>query len=143
MKQISFAALAVGAAFCASAHDVEFKHLHGSTNAATPLKFVVEKSGPIKAPAPLTEKVAVTGQGFWKFAAAKDLMTVPGEIANSLKPAHGTIVVDAERDVVYWGLQNVGWVAFSNKLAKSWIVKGDPMFASGNLHGADLLPRRG
>jgi hypothetical protein len=40
-------------------------------------------------------------------------------------------------------LQNVGWVAFSNKLSQSWVVKGDPMFASGNLHGAGLLERRG
>jgi len=62
---------------------------------------------------------------------------------NSLKPAHGTIIVDAERDVVYWGLQSFGWVAFSNKLSQSWVVNGDPMFKSGNLHGADILPRKG
>jgi hypothetical protein len=130
-------------ALSASAHEVDFKHLHGSTNPATPLKFVVEKKGPVAAPAPLKEKVPVTGQGFWKFAAAKDRMLPPAETTNSLKPAHGTIVVDVERDVAYWGLQSFGWVAFSNNLSQSWVVKGDPMFKSGNLHGADLLPRKG
>src|SRR4051794_35795816 len=143
MKRNAFVALALGTALVANAHDAEFKHLHGSTNAATPLKFVSEKDGPIKAPAPLKEKVSVSGQGFWKFAAARDLMLPPNEVTNSLKPAHGTIVVDSERDVVYWGLQSVGWVAFSNKLSQSWVVKGDPMFAHGNLHGADILPRKG
>jgi len=95
MKRNAFVALTLGAALTASAHDVEFKHLHGSTNAATPLKFIVEKDGPIKAPAPLTEKVSVSGQGFWKFAAARAPMVPPGEVTNSLKPAHATMIVDA------------------------------------------------
>jgi hypothetical protein len=43
--------------------------------------------------------------------------------------------------VVYWGLQGVGWVGFSNKLQSSWLVSGNPAFTNGNLHGADLLPQ--
>ena len=127
----------------AHAHEVEFNHLHGSTNRATPLKIVVETSGPVRKPAPAQEGVAVTGQGFWKFAAAKNLVPTPEETKPFLKGAHGTIIIDGERDLVYWGLEKVGWVAFSNKLTQSWVVKGDPKFTSGNLHGADLLPRRG
>lgn len=135
--------LALGAGSAALAHDVTYKHVHGGTNAATPLKFVTEKKGPIKAPAELKEKVAVSGQGFWKFAAAKNLVPVPEETKPFLKGAHGTIVVDSDRDIVYWGLQNVGFVAFSNKLSQSWVVKGDKALSTGNLHGADILPRRG
>ena len=127
----------------ATAHEVEFKHLHGSTNRATPLQLVAETSGPVKAPAPLKEAVPTSGQGFWKFAAAPDLVIPPSETQPFLKGAHGTIVVDGERDLVYWGLEKVGWVIFSNKLTQSWVVKGDPKFTSGNLHGADILPRRG
>ncbi len=129
------------AAFAAFAHDTKYSHLHGSTNPAVPLKFVAEQSGPVKAgPA---HAGPVSGQGFWKFAAAKDLVPTPEETKPFLKGAHGTIVVDSERDLVYWGLERVGWVAFSNKLAQSWVVKGDPMFRSGNLHGADLIARPG
>ena len=129
------------AALTATAHDVDFKHIHGATNPATPLKIVAETSGPVKAPAPLKEGTATSGQGFWKFAAMKDLMPTPDETKSFLKGAHGTIIVDGERDLVYWGLEKVGWVAFSNKLSQSWVVKGDPKFATGNLHGADILPR--
>jgi hypothetical protein len=93
--------------------------------------------------APAAAGQAVSGQGYWKFAAMKDLVPTPEETKPFLKGAHGTIVIDHERDTVYWGLEKVGWVAFSNKLSQSAVVKGDPMFSSGNLHGADLLPRRG
>ena len=129
--------------FAAQAHEGDFTHLHGSTNPATPLKIAVETSGPVKAPAPLKEIVATSGQGFWKFAAAKELVPTPEETKPFLKGAHGTIIVDGERDLVYWGLEKVGWVAFSNQLKQSWVVKGDPKFTSGNIHGADILPRQG
>ena len=130
------------ARLAATAHEVDFKHLHGSTNPATPLQIVAETSGPVAAPAPMKEAVPTSGHGFWKFAAAKELMPTPPETQPFLKGAHGTIIVDAERDLVYWGLEKVGWVAFSNKLTQSWVVKGDPKFATGNLHGADIFPRK-
>ncbi len=144
-RGIFYAAIAASIAsrFAVSAHEVDFKHLHGSTNPATPLKITLEKSGPVRTPAALKERVATSGQGFWKFAAMKDLVPTPEETKPFHKGAHGTIVVDKERDIVYWGLEKVGWVAFSNKLTQSWVVKGDPKFTSGNLHGADLLPRKG
>jgi hypothetical protein len=126
-----------------TAHELDFKHLHGSTNAATPLKLVPESAGPVKAPAQAKESAPTSGQGFWKFAAAKNLMPTPEETKAFLKGAHGTIIVDSDRDLVYWGLEKVGWVAFSNHLSQSWVVKGDPKFTSGNLHGADILPRKG
>jgi hypothetical protein len=130
---------ALAASFAVQAHDAGFKHLHGSTNPAVPLNFVEETSGPIR-PAPGGGQ-PVTGQGYWKFAAMKDLVPTPAETKPFLKDAHGTIIVDGDRDLVYWGLQKVGWVAFSNKMSQSWVVKGDPMFASGNLHGADIRKR--
>lgn len=132
----------MAAIFTAAAHDVDFKHLHGNTNPATPLKIVAETSGSVKTPAVMKESVVTSGQGFWKFAAMKELMPTPEETKTFLKGAHGTIIVDGERDLVYWGLEKVGWVAFSNKLTRSWVVKGDPKFTSGNLHGAALLPRK-
>jgi hypothetical protein len=135
-------ALAV-ATLTSPAHELDFKQLHGSTNAATTLKIVAETSGPVKAPAASQKSAPTSGQGFWKFAAAKDLMPTPEETKPFLKGAHGTIVVDSDRDLVYWGLEKVGWVAFSNKLSQSWVVKCDPKFTSGNLHGADILPRKG
>jgi hypothetical protein len=125
------------------AHDAGFNHQHGTTNAATPLKLVPENKGPVRAPAALKATATTSGQGFWKFVAARELVPTPPETKAFLKGAHGTIVVDADRDVVYWGLEKVGWVAFSNNLSQSWVVQGDPKFTSGNLHGADILPRRG
>src|SRR5436305_6749345 len=111
MKAIYASVIAsIAAVFTAAAHDVDFKHLHGATNPATPLKIAAEASGPVKAPAPLKETIATSGQGFWKFAAMKDLMPTPEETKPFLKGAHGTIIVDGERDVVYWGLEKVGWV---------------------------------
>ncbi len=67
-------------------------------------------------------------------------MPVPPSIL-TVTQAHGTIIVDQAADVVYWGLQGVGWVGFSNKLQNSWLVAGHPAFTNGNLHGADILPQ--
>jgi hypothetical protein len=112
---------------------------------ATPLPFAVEKKGPVRAPkaVPLAPGTSVSGQGFWKFVAARELTPVPAEALPKIKGAHGTIIVDGERDLVFWGLEGVGWVGFSNHLSRSWVVPGDPTFAHGNLHGADILPRKG
>jgi len=37
----------------------------------------------------------------------------------------------------------VGWIAFTEGLSKSAVVAQDAVFKSGNLHGADILLRRG
>ncbi|HTI69533.1 MAG TPA: hypothetical protein VMF06_06190 [Candidatus Limnocylindria bacterium] len=112
---------------------------------SVPLPFEVEKKAPVTGlkmfmAGPNTK---ISGQGAWKFVPAPKLTPVPPEALPKLKGAHGTIIVDSERDLVYWGLENVGWIGFSNKLANSWIIKGDPAFAHGNLHGADIFPRKG
>ena len=114
----------------ALAHDLAAGH-NDEVTTATPLPFGVEKSGPVRTPAAvkLAPGTAVSGTGFWRFVAAKDLTPVPPEAMPKIKGAHGTIIVDSERDLVYWGLENVGWVAFSDHLTKSWVVKGDPAFA--------------
>ncbi|HUR47231.1 MAG TPA: hypothetical protein VMZ27_15225 [Candidatus Saccharimonadales bacterium] len=135
--------LTLSAGPMAFAHEVAYSHVHGDTNPAPPLKMVVEKKGPIKAPAESKEAIKTSGQGFWKFAAEKDLVPTPEETKAFLKGAHGTIIVDSDRDIVYWGLERVGWVAFSNRMSQSWVVKGDGMVSSGNLHGADILQRKG
>ncbi len=149
MIRSSISVLALAAAMAAPsafAHDVAGNpsHDHEATN-TLPLAFARETKGPV--PAPKATKPAaglkVTGQGFWKFVAAPELVPVPAEAQTKLKPAHGTLVVDKENDTVYWGLQSVGWIGFSNGLEKSWIVQGDPVMAKGNLHGADILPRKG
>jgi hypothetical protein len=108
----------------------------------TPLRIVIETKGPVRAPAPTkpSPDLKVSGQGFWKFVAARDLVPVPAAVP-SVKQAHGTIIVDKQTDTVYWGLQGVGWIGFSNKLHNSWIVAGNAAFTNGNLHGADIFPR--
>ena len=110
----------------------------------TVLPIVVETKGPVRAPAAIkaSPDLKVSGQGFWKFVAARDLVPVPAAVP-SVKQAHGTIIVDKRTDTVYWGLQSVGWIGFSNKLHDSWIVVGNPAFTNGNLHGADILPQGG
>lgn len=110
----------------------------------TPLPLVVETKGPVRAPAPIKADpdLKVSGQGFWKFVAAREVVLVPADVP-SIKQAHGTIIVDKATDTVYWGLQGVGWIGFSNKLRDSWIVAGNPAFTNGNLHGADILPQSG
>lgn len=122
-------------------------HRHGpaEVTSATPLPFITESKGPVRAPraAALPAGTRTTGQGFWTFIAARDKVPVPADALPKLKGAHGTLIVDASTDTVYWGLQDIGWIAFSEKLAKSAIVPQDPAFSTGNLHGADLLPRRG
>jgi hypothetical protein len=137
-------------ALCASrvfAHDVGARADAGEMPGppAKALVFVVETEGPVRVPkaAKFAPETHISGQGFWKFVARPELVPVPTEALPKLKEAHGTIIVDTAADVVYWGLQGVGWIGFSNRLRSSWIVRGDPVFAKGNLHGADLLPRRG
>ncbi len=118
-------------------HDNEY----AVTN-STPLPFVVETKGPIRAPAATKEapNLKTSGQGFWKFVAARDRVPVPANVP-SVVQAHGTIIVDKATDTVYWGLEGVGWIGFSNRLQNSWIVAGNPAFTNGNLHGADILSR--
>lgn len=128
------------------AHDVAggAQHEHPAVT-ALPLSFIVEKRGPVRAPRAIqrSPELKVSGQGFWKFIACPELTPVPAAALGKVKPAHGTIIWDQESGNVYWGLQNVGWIGFSNQLRDSWIVAGDPVFGKGNLHGADILYRRG
>lgn len=124
-------------------HDTGHRHAHSDPPAAHPLPFRVEARTPIKGAKVAPGSIATSGQGAWKFAPAPDLVPVPDAAKPHLKGAHGTLIVDAERDVVYWGLENVGWIAFTDRLSKSAVITGDPALARGNLHGADLLPRRG
>jgi hypothetical protein len=135
--------LVLSSCIVAGAHDIGDAHDHDDPPAATLLPFKMETRGPVEAPARLTENVPISGQGFWKFIAATNLMPVPAEALSYVTNAHGTLIVDAERDIVYWGLKNVGWVGFSNGLRDSWIVPGDEAFRHDNLHGADILPREG
>jgi len=125
------------------AHDTTAPHAAEAGSAARPMPIVVEQRGPVKAPAPLTGAPPVSGQGYWKFIAVTNAVPVPPGALPELKGAHGTLIVDAERDIVYWGLRHVGWVGFSNQLRDAWIVRGDEAFTRNNLHGADILPRRG
>lgn len=130
------------------AHDDAAPHSHVQADeaplAAVPLPIAVETSGPVPAPTLLTgTPPRTTGQGFWRFAAAPDLLPVPEPARPHVKGAHGTLVVDPDRDIVYWGLEQVGWIAFSQRLTQSAIIPGDPALSRGNLHGADLLRRPG
>lgn len=126
-------------------HDTGHAHPDpGEVTQATPLAFIIESKGPVPAPkvkAPAGEPR--TGQGFWRFVADRSKVPVPPAAVAKVKGAHGTLVVDAATDTVYWGLQDVGWIAFSEKISRSAIISQDPAYPAGNLHGADLLPRKG
>ncbi|MEK7780036.1 MAG: hypothetical protein AAB370_00880, partial [Verrucomicrobiota bacterium] len=71
----------------------------------TLLPTVIETKGPVRAPAAIkaAPDLKVSGQGFWKFVAARDRVPVPTNVP-SVKQAHGTIIVDKASDTVYWGL---------------------------------------
>ncbi len=108
------------------------------------LPFVTEQRGPVRVPR--TRDAAgrrLSGQGYWKFTPVTGAVPVPPEAQPKLQGAHGTLVADPATDTVYWGLQDVGWIAFTERLMRSEIVEQDAAFRKGNLHGADLLPRRG
>ena len=126
------------------AHDTGGPHAHDDA-AALPLEFITETEGPVPAPPAeaLPAGTRVTGQGFWRFVAARDTVPVPPDALPMVEAAHGTLVVDPQADAVYWGLAGVGWIAFTDGLTRSAIVAQDPVFTSGNLHGADILPRDG
>lgn len=140
MKQISLFAVVLCLGGKACAHYVADNEYAAQT--ANELPFVVETKGPVRAPAAIkaTPELKVSGQGFWRFVAARDRVPVPAAVP-SVVQAHGTIIVDKAADTVYWGLEGVGWIGFSNKLQSSWIVAGHPAFTNGNLHGADILPQ--
>jgi hypothetical protein len=140
MKRIVLSTLLLCLAATARAHYVADNEYAAQTTKELP--FIVETKGPVRAPAAIkaTPELKVSGQGFWKFVAARNRVPVPPSIL-SVTQAHGTIIVDKAKDVVYWGLQGVGWVGFSNKLQSSWLVVGNPAFTNGNLHGADILPQ--
>ena len=125
------------------AHDSANPHDHPP--AAKPLPFVVDSTGPVKVSGPKVKRfdVPVSGQGYWAFSPVVGAVPVPASALPVLKGAHGTLVVDPTRDVVYWGLENVGFVGFSNRLMSSWVIEGDPALRKGNLHGADILSRPG
>lgn len=129
------------------AHEMGADHEHPAADPGpppVPLPTILETKGPVKTPKLKPDASPHTsGQGYWKFVARPDLAPVPEEAKPFLKGAHGTLVVDADRNIVYWGLEKVGWIAFSDRLTKSHVVKGDPTLAKGNLHGADLLRRPG
>lgn len=110
---------------------------------AQPFSQLTETTGPIAARSPAVSNAATSGQGYWRFVADKSVLPLPEEIKDKITPAHGTLIVDRQRDIVYWGLQGVGWVKFTDRLTKSEVVKGDEMFTSGNIHGAELIQRPG
>jgi hypothetical protein len=143
MRTILTSLLAIGITFTGVAHDATDAHSHDATPATQPWPFTPETKGPVKAPAPLKEKVPVSGQGFWKFIAVTNAVPVPAEALPHLVRAHGSVVFDRAQDTVYFATKRTGWIVFSNQLRDSWIVAGDAAFTSNNIHGADIWPRRG
>ena len=118
---------------------------HGTNvdNLVSAIAVVPETKPPIKPKTTVARSSGahLSGQGAWTFMANTNLVPVPAEAQKAVPGAHGTIITDPERDIVYWGLQGVGWIGFSNNLTQSWVVKGDPKLAEGNLHGAELIKR--
>jgi hypothetical protein len=124
----------------AAAHDSD------GTNGGTllhPNRVVTERKPPVKPKVTVSKSsgVPTSGQGAWTFMAVTNVLPIPAEAQWAVTGAHGTLIADSDRDTVYWGLQGVGWIAFSNNLTESWVVKGDPKLAEGNIHGAELIKR--
>ena len=126
--------------FDAVAHD---GHETNEVTLLLPVQMVPERKPPVKPLITLAKSngIPTSGQGAWTFMALTNVLPIPAAAQGAVKGAHGTIIVDPDRDTVYWGLQGVGWIAFSNNLTESWIVKGDPTLAEGNIHGAELIKR--
>jgi hypothetical protein len=123
-----------------------FAHDDHGTNHETlllPIRIAAERHPPVKPRLTVSKSSAMrtSGEGGWTFMAATNVLPIPAAAHGALKGAHGTLIADSDRDTVYWGLQGVGWIAFSNSLTESWIVRGDPKLAEGNLHGAELIER--
>src|SRR4051794_7248804 len=108
-KIIAIATVVLNTARLCLAHDALVVAGPADTNQAAPMKIEVETKGSVKAPR-LEGTQAVSGQGYWKFTAATNLVPVPADAQPKLKGAHGTIIIDSEHDTVYWGLQGVGWI---------------------------------
>jgi hypothetical protein len=142
-KLLSLIIVPVLGVLYAAAHDTTGPHKNAPEPAAKPWPFKAESKGPVKAPEPLKGKVPVSGQGFWKFMAATDVVPLPDGVGTNITRAHGTVIFDADHDTVYFATKRVGWIAFSNQLRDSWIVQGDVRFKSNNVHGADIFPRKG
>jgi hypothetical protein len=130
-------ALVAANTFAHYASDAEY-----AVSNAIALPFQVERTGPPRVVA-VAPTAPVSGAGFWKFSAATDLVPLPNLTYSQITNAHGTIIVDAAADKVYWGLQGVGWIGFSNQLRNSWLIAGNSAFTNGNLHGGDIRPRGG
>lgn len=130
-----------------SSHSIQAHEGHHHSDApkqsVVSLPIAVEKKGPVKVRTKVESSAKVSGSGYWRFVAAPDLVPVPAQAQQHVKGAHGTVLVDPASGTLYWGLQKVGWIAYTEKLTKGEIIEGDPAFARGNLHGADLLSRRG
>jgi hypothetical protein len=125
------------------AHDTGAGHEHPAVT-AQPFPFVVETKGPVKvAPTKLEPGTKVSGSGYWKFIARRDLTPTPDAAQSSRTRAHGTLIVDQGNGNLYWSLVGVGWIGYTNQLATGWIIKGDSVFDAGTMHGADILPRKG
>jgi hypothetical protein len=92
--------------------------------AARTMPFEVDAKGPVKVAGPRVKRsdLQVSGQGYWTFTPVVGAVPVPVEALPLIKGAHGTVIVDAEKDVVYWGLENVGWVGFGDRLDRKSVV---------------------
>src|ERR1700716_1253053 len=93
-KIIAVATVVLNTARLCLAHDALVVSGSADTNQVTPMKIEAETKGSVKAPR-LEGAQAVSGQGYWKFAAATNLVPVPVDAQPKLKAAHGTIIVDS------------------------------------------------
>lgn len=137
------AALFAGAGAPLFAHDAGSAHAHPPVS-MKPFPFIVEQDGPVKvAPSRVEPGTKVSGSGYWKFIARRDLTPTPEAAMPSRTRAHNTLIVDKANGNLYWPLVGVGWIGYTNGLSTAWIIKGDPVFDSGMVHGADIWPRPG
>lgn len=148
MNLTRFRTLLCASAFAASglvatAHDAGAPHHHTAVS-TKPFPFITETTGPVKLPTTRLEPgTKVTGNGYWKFIARRDLAPTPEAAMPHRTKAHGTLIVDKESGNLYWPLVGAGWIGYSNGLASAWMIKGDAAFDAGTVHGADLWPRKG
>jgi hypothetical protein len=148
MNPTRFRTLIIAAVFAASgsalrAHDAGVGHEHPVVTAKA-FPFIVEQAGPVKvASTKLEPGTRVSGSGYWKFIARRDLTPTPEAAMPSRTKAHNTLIVDKANCNLYWPLVGVGWIGYTNQLAAAWIIKGDSVFDAGTVHGADILQRPG
>jgi hypothetical protein len=142
MRILLLIAVAAMGAQTVRSHEGHTHEVDASTAPALQLQIVPETKLPIRKHGGRSEAGPRSGQGVWQFI-PQPVGVLPEAVRKNIRGAHGTIVIDKKSATIYWGLQNVGWVALKDCFQTVSVVQANPKLAKGNLHGAELREHAG